>query len=115
MTVGQPSVQNSSEGQPAVPIAAPLARMDPEMRRSKLALAVQREVVAGGRVESQTDFSAIVRYGKSVNNVLHLLLTLVTFGLWIFVWLAIGVTSVSQNKTVMLTIDEDGQGMRQEV
>ncbi|HEY2194384.1 MAG TPA: hypothetical protein VGH76_19090 [Actinomycetospora sp.] len=53
--------------------------------------------------------------GKPVNNVVHLLLTLITFGLWIFVWRAIGITSASQKKTVMLTVDEYGQGMRQDV
>ncbi len=115
MTSSQPSPQGSSAGQPAVPSAAPLTRMDPEVRRAKLALAIQQEVIAGGRVESQTEFTAVVRYGKPVNNVLHLLLTLVTFGLWIFVWLLVGIASASQKKTVMLTVDEYGQGIRQAV
>ena len=79
MTSSQASPQGPSTGQPAVP-TAPLARIDPETRRAKLALAIQREVMAGGRVESQTDFTAVIRYGRPVNNVLHLLLTLLTFG-----------------------------------
>lgn len=115
VTTSQPSPQGSSAEQPAVPSAAPLARMDPEMRRAKLALAVQQEVVAGGRVESQTEFTAIVRYGKPINNVLHLLLALVTFGFWIIVWLLVAIISASQKKTVMLSVDEYGQGTRQEV
>jgi hypothetical protein len=71
MTSSQPSPQEwFSAEQSALPTAAPLTRVDPEMRRAKLALAVQQEVIAGGRVESQTEFTAIVRYEKPVNNVL---------------------------------------------
>lgn len=115
MTSSQPSPQGSSAERPALPTAAPLARMDQEMRRAKLALAVQQEVIAGGRVESQTEFTAVIRYGKPVNNVLHLLLTLLTFGFWIIVWVLLAIASASQTKTVMLSVDEYGQGMRQEV
>ncbi|MDL5160600.1 hypothetical protein [Actinomycetospora termitidis] len=91
----------------------PLPRIDPELRRAKLALAVQQEIVAGGRVESQTEFSAVVRFEASVNHVLHLLLTLITFGFWIIVWIALSISAASRRKTVMLTVDEYGQGVRQ--
>ena len=39
-------------------------------------------------MESQTDYTALIRFGKPINHVLHLILTLVTFGLWGIVWLA---------------------------
>ena len=51
--------------------------------KSQIALMVAR----WGRVELQDDFQAVVSLGKRPNHILHLLLSLVTFGFWIFVWL----------------------------
>ncbi|MEU3338360.1 hypothetical protein [Streptomyces sp. NPDC006668] len=87
----------------------------PDERKSHLAAAVQQEVVRGGRVESQSDYSAVIRYGQPVNNTLHLILTLVTFGLWSIVWLIVYIVSATSNKAVTLTADEYGQILRQEV
>ena len=40
-------------------------------------------------IEHRSDFAVIVARGKPVNHILHLLLTVVTMGLWALVWLAI--------------------------
>ena len=40
-------------------------------------------------MDSRTGDTAIVTHGKPVNHILHLLLTIFTAGLWLFVWLAI--------------------------
>jgi hypothetical protein len=64
-------------------------------------------------VESQTDYTAIVRFEKPVNHVLHLILTLVTFGLWGIVWLVLSIVAASTRKTVSLTVDEYGQVLRE--
>lgn len=93
----------------AMPVATP------DERKSHLASAVQQEVVRGGRVESQSDYSAIIRYGQPVNHTLHLILTLVTLGLWGIVWLIVWIVSTTSNKAVTLTADEFGQVLRQEV
>jgi hypothetical protein len=86
-----------------------------DVRKSRLATAVQQEVARGGRVESQSDYSAVIRFGKPVNHVLHLILTLISFGLWAVVWIAAAIASAANNKTVSLMADEYGQVLRQEL
>src|SRR5690348_5339414 len=93
----------------------PLDSLTPEQRKSRLSLAVRQEVAAGGRVESQADYTAIVRHGKSVNHILHLILTLVTAGLWVFVWITVSIVAASGRKAIALTVDEYGQVLREKV
>jgi hypothetical protein len=52
------------------------------VRKAQLAQAVQQEVVAGGRVEAQGDYDAVIRYRRQIHPVQRLVLALVTFGLW---------------------------------
>jgi len=79
------------------------------IRRTVLAKAVQIEVLAGGRVETQGEFNAALRFGgKPVNHILHLLLSLVTLGLWVLVWIAMAISSAMSKYTVTLTVDEYG-------
>jgi hypothetical protein len=87
----------------------------PDQRKSRLAQAVQQEVVQGGRVESQGDYNAVIRHGKSVNHVLHLILTLVTLGTWSIVWLIMFIISATSNKTITLNVDDFGNLLRQQV
>lgn len=51
-----------------------------DQRKQALANAVAREVGNGCRVESQTDFQAVVVKGKRPSHLLHLILSLVTLG-----------------------------------
>ena len=60
----------------------------------------------GMRVESKTDFQAVMMKGKPVNHILHLLLTLFTFGLWIIVWIMLAVTGGEERYIVY--VDEYG-------
>ena len=84
------------------------------VRKSRLAQAIQQEVVAGGRVETQGDFNAVIRFGgKPVNHVLHGVLTFLTFGL--FVWVIMYVMYTTSNKTVSLLTDDFGNVLRQNV
>ncbi|WAB09844.1 membrane protein [Streptomyces phage TagePhighter] len=84
-----------------------------ESRKRSMANAVQKEVVAGFHVESQTDTNAVLVKGKPTNHVLHLILTLVTFGLWSIVWIIMAVAN--KETRVMLQVDEYGQILRQQV
>jgi hypothetical protein len=56
-------------------------------RRSALQAAVATELGQGARLESQTDYTAVLLYGGKVNHVLHAILSLLTAGIWLFVWL----------------------------
>lgn len=78
-----------------------------------LAQAVQQEVVRGARVESQQDFQAVVVFGKQVNHVLHLILTLVTCLVWGLVWLAL--LLFGGEKRLMIVVDDYGNVLRQKV
>ncbi|NYH51425.1 hypothetical protein HNR06_001014 [Nocardiopsis arvandica] len=89
--------------------------LDPNERKMKLGQAVQAEVVQGGVIESQSDFTAVIRYGKPINHVLHLILTLVTCGLWGIVWIILWIVSIQEKKSIALQINEFGQVFRQEI
>lgn len=86
-----------------------------DTRKMRLAQAVQNEVVKGGRVESQSDYNVILRFGKPLNNVLHLILTILTGGLWGIVWIVLAIVNSSQKHTVALSVDAYGQILRQEL
>jgi hypothetical protein len=43
----------------------------------------------GRRVESQSDYNAVVVHGHRPSAGLQLFLTIITFGLWGFVWLGL--------------------------
>lgn len=60
----------------------------------------------GGRLESRTATQAVLRTGKPVNHVLHLLLTLFCCTLWIPVWLF--VTLSGGERTILVTVDPYG-------
>jgi Na+-transporting NADH:ubiquinone oxidoreductase subunit NqrC len=63
-------------------------------------------VAQGWRIESQLPNQIVLVSGKRVNHVLHLLLTLVTFGLWSIVWIIVGVTGGERRR--VLTREPDG-------
>lgn len=82
-------------------------------RKSRLALAVQKEVLAGGRVETQGDYNAVVRFGKGTNHVLHLILSVITVGVWLPVWALLVIVHTIGKSTVVLSVDEFGNLLRQ--
>lgn len=96
--------------------ASAFAPASPDQRKAALFQAIQRDVVAGARVETQSDYNAVLRYGgKPVNHVLHLILTLITAGLWLVVWVILAIAASAGQKTFTLTVDEYGQVLRQRV
>jgi hypothetical protein len=61
----------------------------PSAERHEILRDAVSEMLAGGncRVESTAPYTAVLVTGQRVNHVLHLLLSLLTFGLWLPVWL----------------------------
>lgn len=96
--------------QPSVP-QPPSSVATPEQRRRNLANALQMDVAAGWRVESQTDESAVLVKGGVTNHTLHLILTILSCGMWGLVWLIMVV--VNQRKAVVLRVDDYGNVLRQ--
>jgi hypothetical protein len=67
----------------------------------------------GARVESQSDFQAVLLTGQVVNHVLHAILTLFTCGIWGIVWLLIVLTGGV--KRHLLQVDDYGNVLVQHV
>ena len=59
-----------------------------------------------GRVVFQADDRVVVITGHPVNNILHLLLTIITGGLWIFVWIFASASGGEDSH--ILTVDDTG-------
>jgi hypothetical protein len=79
----------------------------PDQRRRALDRAVADMVggpAQGWRVESRTEYQAVLVSGHRTNHLLHLVLTLATCGLWAIVWAILGVTN--QEKRDVITADE---------
>jgi hypothetical protein len=89
------------------------SRKSEEARRAAMAQAIQNEVVQGGRIESQSDFQAVFVFGKPVNHILHLLLTVLTCGIWGLVWL--GLIIWGGEERIMVQIDDYGNVLRQKI
>lgn len=85
----------------------------PERRRERLSQTVQSEVVAGWRVQSQGEFEVVLVKGKRPNHVLHLILTLVTFGLWLIIWIILAI-SMRESRNI-ISVDEFGNVRNQHV
>lgn len=79
-----------------------------ETRRHALAQAIANHVRQGWSVESQSEFQAVmVEHGTKTNHLLHLLLTLITLGLWVFVWIGLAIFR-KREQHLVITIDEFG-------
>lgn len=85
--------------------------MNDEERKRKMASAIAAAVARKGRVESQTDDMAVIVWGRPVNHLLHLVLTLVTVGFWVPVWIVLAV--FGGEKRYVITIDEFGNILNQ--
>src|SRR5258707_15045189 len=83
----------------------PPRRTDVE-RKAILAQQLQGAAARGLRIESQSEFQAILVKGQPVNNTLHAILTIFTCLLWGIVWAVIAATG--GEKREMIVVDEFG-------
>lgn len=78
-----------------------------EERKEMLSRAVASQLAQGGRrVETQSDFSSVLVQGKPVNHVLHVILSVLTFGFWAIVWIILVV--IGGEKREMISVDQYG-------
>jgi hypothetical protein len=81
--------------------------MSGEARRARLARQVSSMVATqGARVESQSDFQAVLVTGQPVNHVLHFLIGVFTCGLWWIIWLILALTGGARR--ALIQVDEWG-------
>ena len=81
-------------------------RRTADERKAMLAQQLQTAAARGRRIESQSEFQAVLVEGKPVNNVLHALLTIFTCLLWGIVWIVLSITG--GEKREMVVVDEFG-------
>ena len=96
----------TNEPPAAVPETAASGAMSAEGRKATLDAAVHRAEADGWRVESRSDVQATLAKGKKLNNTLHLVLTIVTVGIWGIVWFALWITGGIEHR--LITVDQYG-------
>ncbi len=87
--------------------------MTADERKTILARALQQQVSAGGRVESSSDYQAVLLFGEPVNHLLHFLIGVFTIGLWWIVWLIAALTNKQTRRTIF--VEENGVVRSQDV
>jgi hypothetical protein len=90
---------------PSTPPAAPLTKTADE-RKAILDSFLARQAGAGWRIESRSDFQATLAKGHRTNHILHLILTLITLGVWVFVWIAMVIFGGEKRRVA--TVDDYG-------
>jgi uncharacterized protein DUF2510 len=113
---GQQRYWDGSEwGDSLMPAGAPVSttRRSADERKAMLAQQVQQAVGRGLRIESQSDFQAVLVEGKPVNHTLHAILTIFTCLLWGIVWAVIAGTGGERRE--MIVVDEFGNIQHQKL
>lgn len=85
-------------------LATPIS---PEERAAALSRAVAQYAGWGWRVQSQTPTSAQLVKGHRTNHILHLILSIITLGVWLIVWALMAILGGEKHK--LLTVDEYGR------
>ena len=81
-------------------------RLSPEERSAILERYVTYATQAGWKVVSQTATQAQLVRGKHTSHLLHLILTIITLGIWLPVW--IGISIFGGEKLKHVSVDERG-------
>jgi hypothetical protein len=94
-----------------MPLGAPAPavsteRRSPDERKAILAQQIQFAAGRNRRIESQSDYQAVLVSGQPVNHTLHAILTIFTCLLWGVVWAIIAGTG--GEKREMIVVDEFG-------
>lgn len=81
-------------------------RRSGDERKAILARQLQSAVARGLRIESQSDYQAVLVEGQPVNHTLHAIITIFSCGLWGIVWIVLAITG--GEKREMIVVDEFG-------
>jgi hypothetical protein len=106
------SGENPPEETAAPPVAAP-PRPQAAERKTILDRTLADRGAQGWRIETRSDFQATIATGKPVHHLLHLILTIVTAGLWAIVWILLAI--FGGVKRHIITIDEYGNIVEQKI
>ena len=84
-----------------------------EERKAIMAQQIQMVIAQGGRIESQSEYQAVIVTGKPLNNTLHAILTFFTCLIWGIVWLILYLTGGEKRQIV--AVDEYGNATVQQL
>lgn len=81
-----------------------------EQRRQALQNAALQMAQEGWRIEAQADSGLVIsKPGRKPNHILHLVLSLLTAGVWLLVWLIVAVKGPQPDIRKRLTLTPDMQ------
>jgi hypothetical protein len=95
------------------PAAAEDLTKSADERKSALDRVLADRGAHGWRIETRSDFQATIATGNKINHVLHLILTILTVGLWGIVWIILAITGGI--KRHIITIDEYGNVIERKI
>lgn len=76
-----------------------------EERKLALNNSIRNYIHKGYRLEYRDDFSATLsKPPKKINNWLHLILTILTAGFWLIIWLLIHLFSNKKTNTISISV-----------
>ena len=106
-----------SSASPPAPTATPAPAEDlaksADERKSSLDRTLADRGAQGWRIENRSYFQATFASGNRINHVLHLILTIVTAGLWGIVWIIFAITGGI--KRHLITVDEYGNVVERKI
>jgi hypothetical protein len=85
----------------------------PEERKSLLDAALHLWGARGFRIENRSDFQATVSKGKEIKHVLHIILSILTAGIWLLVYIPLWLLTGMRRR--MVSVDEYGNTIEQKL
>ncbi len=86
--------------------AASTEPLSDERRSELLDQVLAQKTLQGSTVVHRADHYAVISVGSKPNHVLHLLLSILTLGLWLIVWLIVAIAGGESQYAI--TVDEHG-------
>jgi hypothetical protein len=85
----------------------------PEQRKAMLDSALNLYGAKGFRIENRSDFQATVSKGKETRHVLHIVLTVITLGFWLIIYIPLWLLTGIRRRLV--SIDDYGNTIEQKL
>jgi hypothetical protein len=84
-----------------------IPRSDNE-RKDLLQNYIVKMAAQGWRTEAQSEFSATISLGIKTAHVLHFILSVISFGFWLFIWIILVLSRLNKRRRQFLKIDKFG-------
>jgi hypothetical protein len=107
------ATKGASKGEVSVTTGDPGSVKTPEQRKGMLDSALNLYGAKGFRIENRSDYQATVSKGKETRHVLHIVLTIITLGTWLFVWIPLWLITGLRRR--MVSIDDYGNTIEQKL